>query len=120
MLELSIDTVGSLGIVECRGRIVRSESAFKLRRAVMSLRDSRFIVLDLSAVTALEGGGLGMLVFLERWAHDQGIDFRVFNPRKVVRARLELMSSIQPINAVSLQELMTLLEDANPQMPLAA
>ena len=120
MLELSIDTIGRLGSGECRGRIVRSEAAFKLRRAVMSLRNSGIIVLDLSEVTAFEGGGLGMLVFLERWAHDQGIDFRVFNPRKVVRARLELMSSIQPINAVSLQELMALLADANPEMPMAA
>lgn len=120
MLELSIDRIGGLGILECRGRIVRSEAAFQLRRAVMSLRNARFIVIDLSEVSALEGGALGMLIFLERWAHDQGIEFRVFNPRKAVRARLELMSSIQPINAVSLQELMSLLADASTEMPVAA
>ena len=86
----------------------------------MSLRHSQFIVLDLSEVTACEGGGLGMLVFLERWAHDQSIQLRVFNPRKAVRARLELIRSIQPINAVSLQEMMTLLADANSDLAVAA
>lgn len=120
MLDVSIDRIGHLGIVECQGRIVRSEAAFKLRRAVMSLRHSRFIVLDLSQVTALEGGGLGMLVFLERWAHDQSIELRVFNPRKAVRERLELIRSIQPINAVSLQEMMSLMADENTDIPVAA
>src|SRR5215472_19031302 len=46
MLDLGIERIGGLGIVECRGRIVRSEAAFKLRRAVTSLESSRIIVLD--------------------------------------------------------------------------
>jgi anti-anti-sigma regulatory factor len=120
MLDLFIERIGHLGLVECQGRIVRSEAAFKLRRAVMSLRDSRLIVLDLSEVAALEGGGLGMIVFLERWAHDKGIPLRVFNPRMAVRARLELIRSIQPINAVSLQEMMTMLANANSDIAVAA
>ena len=52
MTELSIERMGQLGIVGCRGRMVSSESALELRRAVMSLRDLRFIVLDLSEVIA--------------------------------------------------------------------
>ena len=56
MLDIGIDRIGELGIVECIGRIVRSEAAFQLRRAVTSLEDSRIIVLDLSEVSALEGG----------------------------------------------------------------
>ena len=55
MLDLGIERIGELGIVECIGRIVRSEAAFKLRRAVMSLEDLRIIVLDLSEISALEG-----------------------------------------------------------------
>lgn len=86
MLDLGIERIGELGIVECTGRIVRSESALKLRRAVTSLEDSRIIVLDLSEVRAIEGGGLGMLLFLERWAHDHEIQFKLFNPRSLCAA----------------------------------
>ena len=64
MLKLNIDNIGDLAIVECEGRIVQSEAAFKLRDAVTSQRDARTVVLELSEVHALEGGGLGMLIFL--------------------------------------------------------
>lgn len=50
MLDVAIEQIGGLGIVECIGRIVRSEAAFTLRRAVTSLEDSRIIVLDLSEI----------------------------------------------------------------------
>jgi len=113
MLDLGIERIGQLGIVECIGRMVRSESAFLLRRAVMSLADTRIIVLDLSEVSALEGGGLGMLIFLERWAHDHQIQFKLFNPRKSVRDRLELVRSIRAFDIIPLDEMMSLLANAN-------
>ncbi len=120
MTELSIERMGQLGIVGCRGRMVSSEAALELRRAVMSLRDVPYIVLDLSEVITLEGGSLGMLVFLGRWAHAQHIEMRVFNPRKAVRERLDLMRSIQPLNPVSLGELMSLLAEENMDTAVAA
>ena len=120
MLDLGIDRIGELAIVECIGRIVRSESAFHLRRAVTSLADTRIIVLDLSEVSALEGGGLGMLMFLERWAHDREIQFKLFNPRKSVRDRLELVRSIRAFDIIPLQEMMALLGNADSHFALAA
>jgi hypothetical protein len=48
--------------------VVRSEVTLKLREAVTSLGDARVIVLDLSDVRAIESGGPGMLLFLQRWA----------------------------------------------------
>jgi len=36
MLKLNVENLGDLAIVECEGRIVRSESAFKLRDVVTS------------------------------------------------------------------------------------
>jgi anti-anti-sigma regulatory factor len=64
MLTVNIEEVGEMTVVECIGRIVRSESSLKLREAVTSQLDARIIVVDLSEVTAIEGGGLGMLVVL--------------------------------------------------------
>jgi anti-anti-sigma regulatory factor len=120
MLDISIERIGQLGIIGCRGSVGSFEAAFELRRAGMSLSDSQFIVLDLSEVIAFEGGGLGVLIFLQRWAHKQNIEFRVFNPRKAVRERLELVRLIEPIDAVSLKELMGILADANTEMAVAA
>jgi len=80
MLSVHIENIGDLAVVECEGRAVRSEAAFKLREAVNSERNARIIVRDLSEVRAIEGGGLGMLVFLQRWAHDHNIRLKLFNP----------------------------------------
>ena len=59
MLSVQIENIGDMAVVECEDRVVRSEDAFKLREAVTSQRDARTIVLDLSEVHAIEGGGLG-------------------------------------------------------------
>jgi anti-anti-sigma regulatory factor len=109
MLSLHIDNVGDMAIIECEGRIVRSEAALKLREAVNSQSDVEIIVLDLSEVAALEAGGLGMLVFLQRWTQDHGIRLKLFNPRQSVRYRLEQVSSMREFDIVSRDEMMALL-----------
>jgi anti-anti-sigma factor len=120
MLTVNIEEIGELTVVECEGRIVRSESAFKLRKAVTSQLDARILVIDLSEVTAIESGGLGMLVFLQRWAFDHRIQFKLFNPRRSVRDRLERASSLQEFDIATLHEMMALLKHAQSQYPLAA
>jgi hypothetical protein len=47
MLALHIEKIGELAVVECEGRIVRSEATVKLRETITSLRNARVIVLDL-------------------------------------------------------------------------
>ena len=108
MLSVGIENVGEMAVIECRGRIVRSEAAFKLREAVKSQSDAHTIVVDLSKVSAVEGGGLGMLVFLQRWAHDHDIRLRLFNPCKSVRDRLKHANSSPEFDFASLDEVMAL------------
>ena len=120
MLQLSIERFGALAVVECKGRIVRSEAAFKLRRAVTSLEESHIVVLDLSEVSAIEGGGLGMLGFLERWTFDHEIQFKLFNPTKSVRERLGLVNSIRAFDIVPFHEMITLLANADSLFATAA
>ena len=57
MLSVHIDKIGELAVVECEGRLVQSEAAFKLRKAVVSQRNARIVILELSEVHAIEGGG---------------------------------------------------------------
>jgi len=83
MLTVHTENIGEMAVIECEGRIVRSEAAFELRKAVNLQSDARIIVLELSEVTAIEGGGLGMLVFLQQWTHDHDIRLKLFNPRQL-------------------------------------
>ncbi len=48
------------GIAVCN---IRSEAAFALRKALVSQTEARIIVLDLSEVAAVAGGGLGISCF---------------------------------------------------------
>jgi anti-anti-sigma regulatory factor len=120
MLTVHTENIGDMAVIECEGRIVRSDAAFELRKAFNLQSDARIIVLDLSEVTALEGGGLGMLVFLQRWAHDHGIRLKLFNPRLSVRDRLEHSNSIREFDIASLDELMALLACAQDEYAQAA
>ena len=85
MLSAHIDNINDLAVVECEGRMVGSEAAFRLREAVTSQTEARIVVLDLSEVYAIGGGGLGMLVYLQQWTRDHGIQFKLFNPSRSVR-----------------------------------
>jgi anti-anti-sigma regulatory factor len=120
MLTVHIENIGDLAVIECEGRIVRSEAAFKLRDAVTLQSDTRIIVLDLSEVSAIEGGGLGMLLFLQRWAQDHDIRLKLFNPRQFVRDRLERVSSMREFDIATLDEMMALLTHADSRYARAA
>jgi len=120
MLDLHVEKIGDLAVVECEGRVVQSEAAFKLREAVTSLRNARIIVLDLSEVRAIEGGGLGMLLFLKRWAYDHDIQFKLFNPTRSVRDRLALVNSIAELDIATFDEMMALLANADSPYAEAA
>lgn len=116
MLSVHIENIGDLAVIECDGRIVRSGAAFRLRDAVTSQRDARIIVVDLSEVSAIEGGGLGMLAFLQRWAFDHDIQFKLFNPSGLVRLRLDQASHMSEFDIATLDEMKALLAHAeSPQ-----
>jgi anti-anti-sigma regulatory factor len=120
MLTLRIEKIGELAVIECDGRVVRREAAFKLREAVTSLRNARIIVLDFSEVRAIEDGNLGMLLFLQRWAYGHDIQFKLFNPTRSVRDRLELVTSIAELDIATFHEMMELLANADRRYALAA
>lgn len=120
MLSIYIENIGEMAVIECEGRIVRSDAAFKLREAVRSQRHARIIVLDLSELVIIEGGGLGMLVSLQRWTYDHGIRLKLFNPRSSVRDRLEHTKSMPEFDIATLEEMMAILVWADSRYARAA
>jgi anti-anti-sigma regulatory factor len=104
-LALDIEYLGDVAIVKCKGRIVRSDASLKLRKAVTSQQHARIVVLDLTEVQAIEGGGLGMLWFLQRWAEDHDIHLKLYNPTNSVRHSLEHNNANLQFEIVTLEEM---------------
>ncbi len=111
MPSIHIDNVGEMAIIECAGRFVRNNAAFKLREAVTSQTDARVVVLDLTEMHAIGGGGLGMLMLLQRWAQDHDIRFKLFNPSGSVRDKLKHVD----FEIASLEQMMSLLSCVDSQ-----
>ena len=122
MLNVTIENIGEgeLAVVTCAGSMIENESAHKLCEVVTSQTDARIVVVELSEVDAIGGGGFGALVFLQRWTRKHDIRFLLFNPSKSVRSRLERAKSIAEFYIPSSEEMMALLAYANSRYPLAA
>jgi anti-anti-sigma regulatory factor len=120
MLNVHSDRVGDVAVLQCEGRIVRSDAAFALRDAVTHEQDARVVVLDLTDVNTVEGGGLGMLIYLHRWARDHDIRLKLFNPPRSVRERIEEANSISEFDLAKPDEMVALLSRANGREMLAA
>lgn len=111
MLTLNVWRIGKVAIIHCEGRIVRSDSAFRLRDAVAQQRGVRVVLLNLSGVQALDGGGLGMLIFLQMWTRDRGIQLKVFDPTAGVRRSLErTRSAAAAVEIAAMGEVLSLLD----------
>jgi anti-anti-sigma factor len=120
MTNIHVDKVGEMTVVECEGRFVRSDEAFKLRDTVTAQRNAHVIVLDLTEMRAIGGGGVGVLVFLQRWCRDHDIRFKLFNPSRSVQERLEHTNAMSEFDFASLDEMMALLGQNDRRYALAS
>jgi anti-anti-sigma regulatory factor len=112
-MTLHLDNFGDVRIVECEGRIVGNDAAFALRNAVTSQTDARMVILDLSEVEALGGGGIGMLAFLQRWALARGIRLKLFNPPRSLLLKLEQTYFIPAFELATIDEVLAYLSTTN-------
>jgi len=83
------EQIGDVAILQCQGRLVRGDAIFTLREAVTAFPAVRMLVLDLSGVETMDGGGLGMLTLLHRWTGDHGTTLKLVNPNAFVRELLD-------------------------------
>jgi anti-anti-sigma regulatory factor len=112
MFNVHVEMVGDVAIVQCEGRIVQSDAAYRLRDVILSQRNARVVVVELSDVDAIEGGGLGMFAFLQRWAHDHNIKLKLFNPSGSVQQRLD-HTWMPSLDVATTDELIALLDRAD-------
>jgi anti-anti-sigma factor len=88
MLTIDVEKSGDVVVVRCGGRIVRGEEVRTLRNAVVSEKESRVVVLDLSDVETLDAGGLTTLLSLHQWARSRNVQLKLVNPSHFVREML--------------------------------
>ena len=104
-LHIKIEQTSDVAVLQCFGRLVRGEALHLLKDAVTSLSRLRVVVLDLSEVEMLDGGGLGMLVFLHKWTRSSGIQLKLVNPSSLalemlMRTRLTSVLHVSSIDDV--------------------
>jgi anti-anti-sigma factor len=108
-LHIKREQTGDVAVLQCAGRIVRGEAIHFLKDAVTGLSRPRVVVLDLSEVEMLDGGGLGMLVFLHRWTRDNGIQLKLVNPSNFVREMLDRTRLTSVFNISSMDDVVEIL-----------
>ena len=102
-LHIKIEQTADVAVLQCVGRLVRGEALHFLERAVISLKQPRIVVLDLSGMETVDGGGLGMLVLLHHWTREHAIQLKLVNPSAFVRdvlecTRLTSVLNISPVD----------------------
>jgi anti-anti-sigma factor len=115
-MVMHTDKIGDMIVVECEGTIGNAYAAARLRDAVMSQAQLNVVVIDLSEVDSIEGAGLAVLGFLQRWAHKNQIRLKLFNPSRIVRNTLKHAGSSFEFEIASLEEAMALLARADSEM----
>jgi anti-anti-sigma factor len=89
MLNVRIENSGNLTVLRFSGRLVFGEEISTLFNGVISQKNKRVVVLDLTKVSRIDACGLGMLVFLNQWACGAGVKLQL-NPSKTVQELLDL------------------------------
>ncbi len=88
MLTLDVEKTGDVAVVRCAGRLVRGAEISTLRNAVVSEKNTRIVVLDLSELEGMDAGGLNALVSLQLWSRNHGVQLKLVNPSGFVRELL--------------------------------
>jgi anti-anti-sigma factor len=89
MLKVESRKLETVAVLNLHGQIVNGETDI-LRHAVQSLSETSAVILDLARVTAVDAGGLGVLLELRQQAEAKGIRFELTNVTRWVSRVLEI------------------------------
>jgi len=117
-LQIESSRAGDVAILQCKGRLVRGNPILALRDAVTQHHDARIIVLDLTALENMDGGGLGTLVMLYRWARERDVQIKLVNANPFVREMLDRTHLSCVFDVSSVEDAVEILCSAEEPMPL--
>jgi anti-anti-sigma factor len=90
MLEVQTKKLETVAILCLRGPVITGETE-TLRNAVYSLSGVNAIILDMAGVTAVDAGGLGVLLELRAYAQSKAVRLELMNVNKWVRRVFEMV-----------------------------
>jgi anti-anti-sigma factor len=103
-----------VAVVHCAGRLVRGAEVCTLRNAVVSEKNTRIVVLDLSQLEFMDGGGLNALVSLHHWTRNHGIQLKLVNLSPFVREMLIRTRLNGVLDISSLRDVLKVLRPERP------
>ena len=113
MLKVHARNLGNVAILCLQGRIVNGETA-PLRNAVHSQSEVSAVVLDLGRVSAVDAGGLGVMLELRAQTESKGIGFKLMNVTKLISRVLEVTRLDSVFEVTSGAELLPMVTRARP------
>ena len=108
MLKVNTHTVGEVTVVRCAGRLY-AEDGERLRQAVESGRPAAVSVLDLAEITAIDAGGVGLLVSLQSWCRQRGARLKLMNLTPRVERVLEVTRLRGVLEVCSVKDVLDLM-----------
>lgn len=120
MLKITVQKLGDISVLRCRGRIVAGSAGSILLNAVLSQGHTGMLVIDLARVERLDAGGLGILLGSRESARSRGITFKLMNATKWVEEILERTQLQRVFEFCSVQELLCLLHRADSMQSCSA
>ncbi len=108
MLNVTVHDLADVTIIRCQGRLYAEDGA-ALRAAVQGRQLGPAAVLDLAEITALDAGGLGLLVSLQNRAAERGTKLKLMNLTPRVEEVLALTRLRGVLDVCSVQEVLELL-----------
>lgn len=110
MLNVRIHNLGHVAVLRCSGRLVLGEQTDLLRTAVMmSQATEQIVVLDFSAIDAIDASGAGFLASLLDWTRANRIEMKLMNASRQVQEVLELTDLNCVLDTWSCEDLASLL-----------
>jgi anti-anti-sigma factor len=114
MLTIDVEKASDVAVVHCAGRLVRGAEVCTLRNAVVSEKNTRIVVLDLSQLEFMDGGGLNALVSLHHWTQNHGIQLKLVNLSPFVREMLIRTRLNGVLDISSLRDVLKVLRPERP------
>jgi anti-anti-sigma regulatory factor len=115
VFDVHQEKIGDVSVIICKGRMIGSEAAFKLRDEVRRQGDARIVLLNLSELVFLGGDVLGMLVVLQVWTRGLGIQFKLFDPPPGMVQNLRRLRSTAEFEIASIDDVLSLLHWSGPR-----
>jgi len=117
MLKVHAKNIGTVAILCLQGQIVTGEAA-ALRNAVHSQSRISALILDLTRVSTIDAGGLGVMLELREQTQAKGVDFKLMNVTKLVSWVLEITRLNTVFEVTSEAEVLSAVSLGRPVSPM--